>query len=113
MISGFRRGVNKIVGFLGFYTAYFVVIYRRFGTTYRSHFQGSGSPRRTFFIEKFHTFVRTKKRHIALRSLHSASNQHQQTIQKAKNRSYDVYNSTLFSTLNSAALYNFILYLIF
>jgi len=38
VISGFRRGVNKIFALLGYYAAW-IGRYRRFGTTYRSHMQ--------------------------------------------------------------------------
>ena len=40
-ISGFRCGMNDVFPLLGCYAALFVVSYRRFGTAYRSHLQGS------------------------------------------------------------------------
>jgi hypothetical protein len=40
VISGFLPGINGIFALLGFYTAY-IGGHRRFGTTYRSHLQGS------------------------------------------------------------------------
>jgi len=43
VISGVRRGVNETFALLGCYAAYIVVIRRSFGTTCRSHFQGSRS----------------------------------------------------------------------
>jgi len=36
---GFRRSINKICVLLGCYERRWVVIYRRFGTTYRPHLQ--------------------------------------------------------------------------
>jgi hypothetical protein len=43
VISGFRRDVHEICAVLGYYAAYSVVLYRRFGTTYQSHLQESRS----------------------------------------------------------------------
>ena len=40
VISGFRRGVNEILVLPGCYTT-LIDSYRRFGTTYRPHLQGS------------------------------------------------------------------------
>ena len=48
-ISGFRRGVNKILTFLRRYAVY-SGSHRRLGTTYRSHLQGS-SNRYHFTVE--------------------------------------------------------------
>jgi hypothetical protein len=45
VLSGFRRNANEIFVPLGGYGA-FTGSYRRFGTTYQSHFRGSSSPRR-------------------------------------------------------------------
>jgi len=42
VISGFRRRMNETFGLLGCYVAV-ICSYRRFGTTYRSHLQGSSS----------------------------------------------------------------------
>ena len=47
-ISGFRRGINEIFALLGYYSTY-IGSYGRFGTTCRSHLQGSSSPR-IFFL---------------------------------------------------------------
>jgi len=41
VISGFRRDVNENCVLLRYYAANSDNIYRRFRTTYRSHFQGS------------------------------------------------------------------------
>jgi len=38
MISGSRRGVNEILVLMGCYVAYTGSFYRRFETSYRSHF---------------------------------------------------------------------------
>ena len=45
VISDFRRRVNGILTLLGCYAA-LIGSYRRFGTTSRSHLQGSSSPKR-------------------------------------------------------------------
>jgi hypothetical protein len=45
VISGFHRGLNKTVALLGLYEAY-STSYRRFGTNYRPHLQGSSNPKR-------------------------------------------------------------------
>jgi hypothetical protein len=47
VISGFRRGVTEIFALLGCYSTY-IGSYGRFGTTYRSHLQGSSRPKRFF-----------------------------------------------------------------
>jgi hypothetical protein len=41
VISDFRRDVDEIGALLGYYAALVVVLYRRFGTTYRFLLQGS------------------------------------------------------------------------
>jgi hypothetical protein len=41
VISGFRRYLDEICTLLGYYAAYSDNPYRRFGTTYRPHLQGS------------------------------------------------------------------------
>jgi hypothetical protein len=45
VLSGFRRNANEIYVPLGGYGA-FIGSYRRFGTIYQYHFQGSSIPRR-------------------------------------------------------------------
>jgi hypothetical protein len=49
-ISGLRRDVVVICDLLGNYTASCVIIYRRFGTTCRSHLQGVKIPKRRVVI---------------------------------------------------------------
>jgi hypothetical protein len=44
VILGFSRSVNKFFALMAFYAA-LVDSYRRCGTTYRSHIQGSNSPK--------------------------------------------------------------------
>jgi hypothetical protein len=46
VISGFRRDVDEICALMDITQRRMVILYRRFGTTYRSHLQGSKSPRR-------------------------------------------------------------------
>jgi hypothetical protein len=46
MISGFRRDVDEICVFWGITQRRVVIVYRRFGTTYRSHLHGSCNPSR-------------------------------------------------------------------
>ena len=51
VISGFRRDVDEICAHLRYYADRVVILYRRFGTTYRSHLKRSRSPRTSWLLK--------------------------------------------------------------
>jgi hypothetical protein len=52
VISGFRRSADKSCAYRGIIQHQTVILYRRFGTMYRSHLQGPRSPKRVEVVEK-------------------------------------------------------------
>jgi len=62
VISSFRHGVGEIFALLGCYAAY-IGSYGCLGTTYLSHLQGKGSPRRNwlFSIRTFCSLITSHK----------------------------------------------------